>query len=103
MGIATLASNQTMTDGETRLQAFGLPAGTIQIKSTGAAAVVSIVGSNLGASDAAVLPLDDGSTTLTLADGVPQVVNVAMPLALIGIRKVSGTGAISAVVSAPGL
>jgi len=101
MGILSVV-NSTMADNEVKLVSFGQPAGVLHIKSD-AAAVVSVVGTNLGGGNEVVLSLDDGSTTIALVADVGQLVQLAMPIAQVGIKKVSGAGVISASVSAPGL
>ncbi len=101
MGIKQVV-NRTMTDNEVVMVSFGQDSASIQLLSVGDA-VVSLVGSNLGESVPTILSLDDSSTTITLADGVAQIVDVNLSVAHFGVKKISGPGVITAVISAPGI
>lgn len=95
--------NATMADNAVSMVSFGHPAASLHLICTGSAAVVSIVGSNIGESSPVVLDLDSGATTISLADGVAQIVNLNITMAHLGIKKISGAGTITAVLSAPGI
>ena len=101
MGIKQVV-NRTMADNEVVMVSFGQDFASIQLLSVGDA-VVSLVGSNLGESVPTILSLDDSSTTITLVDGVAQIVDVNLSVAHFGVEKISGSGVITAVISAPGI
>lgn len=103
MGLKILA-NAAATVG---LEVSGSPNAatcTIQIACTGGTVTLTPRGGNIGGS-LVDLPLDDGSTSVTIADGGSELIEIDMPLALVGIyvNQIANSPVISVVLCSTGV
>ena len=64
---------------------------TLELYTTGGGAVVAIQARNL-AGEWQTLALDDGATSITLADGTPASVRITSPIETLGVLVSSVTG-----------